>query len=93
MTPVTQTLVGIERGNCLQACVASLLDLPIEQVPNFCEARQSGEWFEPFMGWLRERGWTAVYFKPPIGSFEPYLQEVYCIAMGPSPRGFWHATI
>lgn len=40
MTKVFQTLVGdgtndSPLGNCMQATVASLLDLPLEEVPNF----------------------------------------------------------
>lgn len=39
MTPVTQTILhdpeNGQHGNCMQAALASLFDLPIEQVPHF----------------------------------------------------------
>ncbi len=35
MIPVDQTVVHGERGNCLQASIASLFELKLEQVPHF----------------------------------------------------------
>jgi len=35
MKPVFQTICDREKGDCLRACVASLLELEIEQVPHF----------------------------------------------------------
>lgn len=39
MKPVRQTIFGHEEGNCAQACVASLLELPLGAVPNFRKER------------------------------------------------------
>lgn len=35
MKPVLQTTFGIGTGNCFSACIASLLEVPIEEVPFF----------------------------------------------------------
>lgn len=35
MTPVKQTIFGSENGNCLAACIASMLNIPIDHVPNW----------------------------------------------------------
>jgi len=35
MKPVDQTAFGPSKGNCLSASIASLLELPIEDVPLF----------------------------------------------------------
>ncbi|MDD4970815.1 MAG: hypothetical protein PHT07_15415 [Paludibacter sp.] len=35
MTTIYQTIVDNASGNCMQAAVASLLDMPLESVPNF----------------------------------------------------------
>lgn len=35
MKPVYQTIIDKDIGDCLRACVASLLEMPIEVVPNF----------------------------------------------------------
>lgn len=37
MKPVYQTIIGMEHGNCMQAAIASLFELPLEDVPNFRE--------------------------------------------------------
>ncbi len=64
MTPVDQDRFvdptnGQNRGNCLQAVVASLLDLPLNAVPNFVQIEKDGgrEWSEHLRLWLLERGW------------------------------------
>lgn len=53
MKPVEQTKIGME-GNCFSACVASILELPIEQVPEYTE--EAGGWFFRWQAWLKERG-------------------------------------
>ena len=40
----------------MQAAVASLLELPLEDVPNFIEFRH--DWFDVFWKFLKERGYT-----------------------------------
>jgi hypothetical protein len=38
MKPVFQTRYGEGRGNCFQAALASILDLELEEVPDFVSA-------------------------------------------------------
>jgi hypothetical protein len=47
-----QTIVDAGKGNCMQAAVASLLDMPLEKVPNFIEFGQN--WFSTFYNFLKE---------------------------------------
>jgi hypothetical protein len=54
-----QTLFGTDAddatpGNCTQAAIASLLDLPLEQVPHF--ALFGDEWGNALTAWLRSQG-------------------------------------
>lgn len=51
MKPIGQTQDGPERGNCLQACVASLLELNLEDVPHFVLEE---DWVEALDRWLSE---------------------------------------
>ena len=56
--PQDQTILhlgenGKPPGNCFAACVASILELPISEVPNFVEHK---DWPIPFQEWLRNRG-------------------------------------
>lgn len=61
MTPVYQTIIncGDDKeqlpGNCLQAAVASLLDLNLDEVPHFLV--HGDEWFERMKIFLNEKGY------------------------------------
>lgn len=59
MIPVVQSIVGDGKdgrpyGDCIRACVASIFELPIEQVPHFAAAegnawpRALARWLKPF---------------------------------------------
>lgn len=71
MIPVTQTKVVVKnskgdevvRGNCFAASIASILELPIEQVPNvevFFHMPDSSYWMEVMMTFLNSLGWDLV---------------------------------
>lgn len=80
----------------MEACVASLLDCNIEDVPNLCEAEKTerGYWLA-LEDWCKSRGWML--FNMPIndgnaGAWWP--KDALCIAGGQSPRGdFDHAIV
>jgi hypothetical protein len=39
-----QTRFGVGEGNCFPACIASILEIPLEQVPHFFEGSAGGFW-------------------------------------------------
>ena len=58
MTPVDQRVLDHDPargrfGDCLRACVASVLELPYEAVPQFAVA---DDWVERLQEWLAPRG-------------------------------------
>ena len=59
MKPVDQTRFGSPDGNCFAACVASLLEIPLEEAPNLMNL---DEWYRAFEVWLRPRGLYPVGF-------------------------------
>lgn len=81
--PVDQTTFGMPGGNCWSACVASLLELPIEDVPYFLD-----DWPEKFNRWIEARGFYAVTIAD-----ERFVPGGYCIIGGHSPRGIPHAVV
>jgi hypothetical protein len=86
MHPVTQTIMagnddGIP-GNCLQAAVASLLDLELEAVPHFA---LHDDWLERLVAFAADRGYRVVYASPT----EP---PDFGLAFGPSVRGVMHSV-
>lgn len=52
-------------GDCERACIASILELPCEAVPNFCEPGP-GEDFDSVRWRERERAWLATRGLCPI---------------------------
>lgn len=89
-----QTLFGKGVGNCFSTCIACLLDLPVEAVPNFC-SHPDDEWVKDLQMWLNERGYfyyevvldesSGIYFIP---------DGMLVILSGDSPRGdFLHSVI
>lgn len=87
MRPVDQTKFGSPDGNCFQASVASILELPLEEVPDF----DGDDWYEKFTEWLKPRGFYPLTFK--MGEWKP-PPDAYTIFGGKSPRGDWlHAVV
>jgi hypothetical protein len=85
MKPVYQTIFKPPLGNCLQACLASLFELPLANVPNFMEAK---DWWDEYCNWMVEnhalqplaldattgdwlpRGWHMIQGKSPRGDYD-----------------------
>lgn len=95
MKPLLQTIHG-DRGNCMSACLASILEIPIDDVPCFYDAGPTeAHWHLALQDWLFSRGWALLQIDversdPAVLSFPGYA-----IASGPSPRNpkNWHATV
>lgn len=102
MIPVDQTRfyepelpVEEQRGNCLQAVIASLLECPLSAVPHFVQDHVDNDgdnnpewhWWLSMINWLKERGHRVV---------GATLEDEGWIAVsGPSPRGngIYHIVI
>jgi hypothetical protein len=82
MSEVTQTDTGPGTGNCLQAAVASLLDLPLEEVPHFI---LHSDWEVRFWTFMEDHGYTVRQVLAGPG--------VTGIAVGPTVRGTFHAVV
>lgn len=94
MIPITQTKVG-DRGNCLSACVASLLEIPIEWVPDFTRELHGPVTPQPIKlnTWLSTVGLEALYFMTDIMHPDHACPNGYYIMTGWSPRGRPHVVI
>lgn len=94
MRAVMQTDLG-EFGNCFSACLASLFELTIDEVPNFFTVAgpyDDAAWWGAVRDWLRPRGFGIMWLelKDPahLSGFDGYL-----IVAGKSSRNLDHATI
>lgn len=81
MKRVVQTRTGAD-GNCLNACIASILELPLKSVPEFGD-----DWMEDLNKFLATKGLSyrrVPMYKKPSG---------YSTIEGVSPRGGLHACV
>ncbi|WP_329140922.1 hypothetical protein [Streptomyces sp. NBC_00670] len=70
-------------GNCLQACIASLLDLPLDDVPHFL---LHADWTAALQEFVTAHG-HRLRMQPPD------THCAYGMAWGPSERGVRHAVV
>lgn len=90
MIPVTQTVLG-EGGNCFSACLASILEMGIDEVPNFHGENVEDYWVSA-KAWLAKQGWGIVSLAL-SEDFTPGMLGGWQIICGESPRGLMHATV
>ena len=89
-----QTIFDFESGNCWATAISCVLELPLEEVPNFCakgtDVIEDGvrlDWYRRTVLWLRERGWDMVTFRWPVpAEAELIPPDGICLVTGPSPR-------
>ncbi len=88
MIPVQQDRVGAD-GNCLSACLASILELPLQMVPDFAaETDGDEEFLRAVNRWLGRKGLN--YRQVPLGPVPPVGWHTL---EGVSPRGGQHAVV
>lgn len=95
MKTVDQTVFGDGKGNCFAACVATILELNIESVPNFCALypEADGTWYREFINWLAPRGLAPLtqQFPGDPDNFMRWVEKcapkIPWIAGGPTDRG------
>jgi hypothetical protein len=88
---VTQTILATDEtgpravyGNCWQAAIASMLNLPLDAVPHFSQFTWAGPALEL---WLRGRGLTYRHETTNV------IPDRLCLVNGHSPRGYLHSTV
>ena len=91
MKPVDQTILhdpeNGKHGDCMRACVASVLELPIEEVPHFTDGDRE-DWIKGYLRFLHDHEWL-LYGRGGIGGPHPEIGKDECpyyFAIGPSPR-------
>ena len=101
MRKLQQRHTTTELGDCFATCVAMVLDLPQDSVPNFCAGHAGGDWWLVFQGWMAERGLTAINITVSDGvtvsaglKIRWVAEGTPCIFTGQSPRGDWlHSVV
>jgi hypothetical protein len=89
MTPVDQTRFYVEgesAGNCMQAVLASILDLPLEAIPDFTE--DVDQFWDSVNNFLAGMGLRISPVEEPL-----IPRDVYYLVAGMSSRGVMHQVI
>lgn len=99
MVPVDQTKFGVPYGNCFEACIASVLELSLDDCDIYPDGidsgsgncrRQNKNWWNVFLEWIRERGYEPLYI---LHNEVRRAPKGYSIVSGLGPRGLDHATV
>jgi hypothetical protein len=93
MKPVTQTVFHHLTGNCFAACVASLLEVPLESLAIDPDEMK---WLDTTQEALKAFGLFYLEIRLDVAvNYPTYaMKERQCIMVGKSPRGeFLHAVV
>ena len=85
MKPVYQTIVEAGNGNCMAACLASILELEIEDMPNY----HGLHWFQAWQEFLLGHGYQLVIME----IIEGVAPKGYHLISGKSVRGDWNHVV
>lgn len=91
MNKIKQTKFGKE-GNCLEACIASLLEIDISSIPCY----KKDNWNILLNGWLMKNYncyLLPLGIKGCLDAFREIMGDTIYIASGYSSRGLFHATL
>lgn len=93
MKPVFQTRYGDKKGNCFQAALASLFELELNDVPDFCNkySTHTDEWYIQFLKWLNKQGYSSTTI---IDDLEhPRYKNCYLLVTGKNKDNVNHCVI
>lgn len=96
MKPVYQdkflAVAGVpDAGNCFQACVASIFELGLGDVPNFAAAGER-EWWDELVLWTEAKGFGPVWIEAPLSAAWKSWPG-YVVACGNTARGNKHCVV
>ena len=92
MKPVYQTRYGAKTGNCFQACIASLFELNLQDVPDFCNRYDDGSYHKEFVKWLNKKGYSAISVKA-NSLYSHCLKNCLVLTAGKNKDGIMHQAI
>lgn len=94
MKPIQQTIFVSPHGNCLQACVASIFELELDQVPNFVDDKNWLYALQEFCAIFGVFPYIVDLRNRDPGIQFGYEGKWFSIVTGKSPRGpYLHAVV
>ena len=93
MKPVDQTIFGKPDGNCFAACVASIMEVGLDDLPPLHQIRD--EWYKNLTEWLE--GYGMSYAEFPLETTPLPVawgnSKQMMVFVGDGPRGVAHAVV
>jgi hypothetical protein len=98
MKPVDQSILrdpaNGQYGDCMRACVASLLELPIDRVPHFFDGGcDSAEFDKRLADYLDQHGLIELSMPAHVAQRTHYTRDCHHLMYGYSERGTFHAVV
>ena len=82
MKPVEQTILTKGDGNCFSACLASILEMPLDVVPCY----HTDSWHKDYENWLGVFGLSMLSVGVTNYDGTPWFPRGYAILAAQSPR-------
>lgn len=82
MTPVEQTVIG-NAGNCFEACIASIFECGIAEVPDLNAHLDDGKWLDVLQEWLAPKDLCYMEMAVKLEEYEDFFTN----------KNFWHTII
>ena len=83
----------LREDDCIRACVATILEIPIETIPNFMVEDRVEMWIDELRQWLAPMGFSAMCLFFLDETEEENTRGILCGAGGPGPRGKPHMVV
>ncbi len=95
MIPIDQTNTSTTSGNCHQASLASILELPLDEVPDFCNLYDDDNWAKEEKIWLKAKFnmWSLTLWAKDFKFKEDKIPDTYHLISGKSPRDVMHSCV
>ena len=92
MKPVSQSVLHDpdkgDVGDCFAACLASILEVEIEEVPSPTDEKEYPQWFDPYKEYLVSKG-----FQPLWVHLDGCVVPGYTVRSGMAVRGVEHSCV
>lgn len=93
LIPVHQTAFGPEHGNCVQAAWASVLEVPITEIPDFSPVGKPKGMTQLAAEQAFAEGYGLMLVKRPGADLPPGLERTLHFGYGRSPRDLSHRVV
>lgn len=93
MKHILQKVRNTKTGDCLNACIASILEIDLQDIPSFNEIENPEEWWRSVQDWAQTIGFQLLYIQLNAHTCIYAMKETLCIGIGITAKGALHAVV